>query len=166
MDNIRIVNTGGTFNKIYNHISGNLEINHNNEIITNLLNKAFVHQNCINISGIIFKDSLEFSQEDRQHLADFVQKCEESKIIIIHGTDTMHISANFLNDFIPNKTVIFVGAMRPFSIEPIEATANLAMAIGAIRYLPNGIFVCMQGLLKSFDKIEKNLELGIFNVKN
>ena len=166
MENIRIVNTGGTFNKIYNPISGNLEINQNNEIITNLLNKAFVHQNCINISGIIFKDSLEFSQEDRQHLADFVQKCEESKIIIIHGTDTMHISANFLNDFIPNKTVIFVGAMRPFSIEPIEATANLAMAIGAISYLPNGIFVCMQGLLKSFDKIEKNLELGIFNVKN
>lgn len=166
MQNIRIINTGGTFNKIYNPISGNLEINQNNEIVKTILNTAFCHQNHINISGIIFKDSLEFTQSDREMLCEFIQNCKEQKIIIIHGTDTMAVSAEFLSNKITNKAVVFVGAMRPFSIEPIEATANLAFAIGAIEYLPNDIFISMQGLLKPFSQIEKNKNLGIFNAKN
>lgn len=166
MQNIHIINTGGTFNKIYNPITGHLDINQNNEVIKTVLNTAFFHQNHIKISGIIFKDSLEFTQHDREILADLAQASQEQKIIIIHGTDTMDLSAEFLSTKITNKTVVFVGAMRPFSIEPIEATANLALAIGAIEYLPQDIFISMQGLLKPFRQIQKNQKLGIFNVKN
>lgn len=166
MQDICILNTGGTFTKVYNPISGALEISENNCIVTTIINSSFKHNNHINIQGIIFKDSLDFTQNDRECLAQTINQCKEDKIIVIHGTDTMHLSASYVAQTCKDKSVIFVGAMRPFSIDPLEATANLALAVGFIQNASVDIYICMQGLIKPHILLKKNRELGIFNVIN
>lgn len=166
MENICILNTGGTFNKLYNPILGTLEVPKNNEAIQTILNHAFRHQNHISLGGLIYKDSLEFDENDRIHLANTINAQKESKIIVIHGTDTMHLSAKTLETIKTQKTVIFLGAMQPFSIEPLEASCNLALALGFIQSLQSGIYISMQGLILPHNQIEKNYKLGIFCAKN
>lgn len=166
MEAVCIINTGGTFNKIYNQINGNLEIEPNNEIIKKILNSSFAHLNHISLEGIIFKDSLEFNAEDRALLVDTIKQVKQNKIIVIHGTDTMDQSAEFVSAHIEDKCVIFVGAMKPFSIDHIEATANLSLALGYIQNAPQGIYISMQGLIKPYNLLKKNRETGIFNVIN
>ncbi len=166
MKNVCIINTGGTFNKIYNSLNGLLEVPKNNNAIKTILNQAFSHQNHINIEGIIFKDSLDFDDNDRELLCQTVRNSHEDLIIIIHGTDTMNLSAQFLEKADIKKTVIFVGAMKPFSIEPFEAISNLSLALGFIQNCKQDIYISMQGIILPHNKIEKNKSLGIFNARN
>lgn len=166
MKNVCIINTGGTFNKIYNPINGTLEVKQNNDIIKSILNASFSHQNHINLIGIIFKDSLELDDNDRKNLANTIDSCQQDLIIVIHGTDTMNLSAKFLEKNKIDKTIIFVGAMKPFLIEPIEAVANLSLALGFIQNCEKNIYIGMQGLILPHNEIEKNKQIGIFNARN
>lgn len=166
MKQICIINTGGTFNKSYNFLTGILEINKNNDFIKILLNNIFKYHNHINIRGIIFKDSLEFDDNDRNALLNTINETNEKKIIVIHGTDTMNLSAEFLGNNNINKTVIFVGSMIPFSINPVEATANLSLALGFIQHCPQDIYISMQGLILPHQNINKNKQTGIFYATN
>jgi L-asparaginase len=161
---ILIINTGGTFNKIYNEIKGTLNIPQNNKTIKQIFKKSKI--NNVKIVGLLYKDSLNLTQEDRSVLVNYIKKSNYSKIIIIHGTDTIDKTALFLEKHIKNKTIILTGAMKPFEIEPIEATSNLFCAWG---FLTNcnkkNIYISMHGLIKKHHKIQKNKQLGIFYKK-
>jgi len=159
MKDIQIVSTGGTFNKIYNPLNGNLEIDTNNLALKKIQNKWLCQ---FNIDAIINKDSLDFTNQDREELTNYIQKSEFNKIIIIHGTDTMDLSAQYLASQNLNKTIIFTGAMVPFSIDPIEATANLTLAIGYLKCTKNGVYIAMNGVVDSYDKVKKDRVNGKF----
>jgi len=158
---ILVINTGGTFNKIYDEIDGILKVPKNNKALNSILNNAKISN--IKVDGLIYKDSLEITNEDRKNLMLYIQKSRFNKIIIIHGTDTMNQTAIYLDKKIKEKKIVLTGAMKPFSIEPIEATSNLMSAFGFLHSCTkNNIYICMHSLIKKHTKIRKNKKLGIF----
>ncbi len=154
-----ILNTGGTFNKRYNPISGELFVPTDNRAIESILASLVID---INVEGIIHKDSLEMNDEDREFLCERIKASSEEMIIIVHGTDTMELSAQEVAKLELKKTVVFTGAMIPFSIDPIEATANLSMAIGYAMRSCSGVYIVMQGICGQYNYVRKNRECGKF----
>ena len=81
--------------------------------------------------------------------------------MITHGTDTMVETARALGRP-PGKTVVLTGAMQPARFRETDADFNLGFALGAVRTLPPGVYVAMQGRI--FDPVEvvKNRKAGRF----
>ena len=159
---ILILNTGGTFNKIYDPIRGELTVPQSNRAIESILNSLPAYCDRVTVNGIIFKDSLEMNSKDREALFRMISEAKTDYIVVVHGTDTMDISAEYISDRVNDKKIVFTGAMVPFSIDKVEATANLASALTALPFLSNGVYISMQGHLLSYYEISKNRELGIF----
>ena len=154
-----ILNTGGTFNKRYNPLTGELFVPSDNRAVETILKSLVIE---IEVQGILYKDSLEMDDTDRSLLADTIDKSDEKVIIVIHGTDTMDVSAEVIARLAVQKTVVFTGAMIPFSIDPIEATANLSMAIGFACRSCSGVYIVMQGICGQYNYVRKNRECGKF----
>jgi L-asparaginase len=150
-----IINTGGTFNKRYDPITGELTVPFDNIAVEAILGR-FTYD--VEVAGLLYKDSLEMSAEDRKMMADVILASEKKTFVIVHGTDTA-----FLAELVKDRIVILTGAMVPFSIDPVEATANLAMALGFAEAGPEpGVYVCMQGIVAPHEMIRKNRESGKF----
>ena len=156
---MRIINTGGTFNKRYDLIKGELFVPSDNRAIEEILKSLVVD---IPVTGIIYKDSLEMDNHDRSLLAQTISRCDEKIIIVVHGTDTMDLSAAYVESLGLDKVVVFTGAMIPFSIDPLEATANLTMAIGYTQNATTGVYIVMQGIMGNFERVKKNKSAGKF----
>lgn len=156
---MRIINTGGTFNKQYDPIKGELVVPQHDRAIESVLNVLNVDIAC---EGIIYKDSLEMTDEDRKTLGDLLNHRDDDCVVIVHGTDTIDLTAEYLSDLNLNKVIVLTGAMVPFSIDPIEATANLAMAIASASMQENGVYIVMQGIIGRHDRVKKNREQGKF----
>lgn len=154
-----IFNTGGTFNKRYNPLSGELFVPQDSHAVEKILESLVVP---VEVKGLIYKDSLEMDDDDRALLAQMIAKSDEKVIIVVHGTDTMDLSAEVIAKLELKKTVVFTGAMVPFSIDPIEATANMAMAIGFALRSCSGVYIVMQGVCGQYNYVRKNRECGKF----
>ena len=158
---ITVLNTGGTFNKRYNPIKGLLEVPSDNialdKIVKSCPNVEF------DIKNIVSKDSLEFTDIDRKTILENIINSENDKIIIIHGTDTVDLTAKFIEDKIENKKVVFTGAMVPMSIDEVEATMNFSQAIGFLNApIENGIYLSMHGVVVEHSKLKKDRSVGQF----
>lgn len=165
MEKLLILNTGGTFNKVYNPLKGELEVPKDAKAPEAIL--RYFYNTSYQLINIIHKDSLEMNDEDRALILHHVEQTEAAKILIIHGTDTMDITATFLDLHVKHKMVLLTGAMVPFSIDSIEATANLSMALGALQEgKERGIYIAMHGLVAKHDAIYKNREKGIFELRS
>ncbi|MEA3354550.1 MAG: asparaginase domain-containing protein [Campylobacterota bacterium] len=161
MKKILILNTGGTFNKIYDEITGELIVPRHNNSLKKIIVKSKLSN--IAIDGLIYKDSLNITKRDRQILLEYINKSKIDNIIIVHGTDTMDKTAQYLSGSIINKQIILTGAMKPYSIEKTEAVSNLMAAYGYIQSnKKNGVYISMHGLIKKHNKIKKNKTLGVF----
>ena len=157
-----ILNSGGTFNKRYNKIEGTLDVPYDNKAIEQILKST---HGIYNQAGVVYKDSLEMTFEDRKMIANIISESEEKTFIIIHGTDTMHLTAEFLSEVFDDRVIIITGAMKPFEIDNIEATLNLGIAIGFSHAKPqNDVYITMNGVLAPWNKIEKNRALGRFEI--
>lgn len=154
-----ILNTGGTFNKRYDSIKGELFVPNDNLAVEAILKSLVID---ITLQGVIYKDSLEMDNHDRALLAQTIAQSNEKIIIVIHGTDTMDLSAEYVANLSLDKVIVFTGAMVPFSIDPIEATANLSMAIGYGQNEDKGVFIVIQGVMGSFEHVKKNKSAGKF----
>ncbi len=160
MKKILIINTGGTFNKVYNPLNGNLEIEPKGKAIKSIAN-AWLSK--LKILNIIAKDSLDMTRKDRETILKEIQKAKVNNIIVVHGTDTMDKTAKYLDEANLNKKIILTGAMVPYSINPIEATANLSSAYGYLQNVKEkGVFIAMNGAIKDYKKVVKNKEKGYF----
>ncbi|MCI4399927.1 MAG: asparaginase [Campylobacteraceae bacterium] len=158
--NLLIISTGGTINKLYNELNGELEIGES--VAKNIYSLARGNLSTKEVS-IINKDSLDMTDEDRALLADTVKNAKEENIIILHGTDTMDKSAEILAKTVADKKIVFVGAMKPYSIEKDEAIFNFASAVGFLRANPpDGIYISMHSLVLPHDEIYKDRDAGIF----
>jgi L-asparaginase len=155
-----ILNCGGTFNKRYNPINGELEVPYDNSAIEEIL-QSFAPKYAL--AGLIYKDSLDMDANDRKMIANIIMESHDDTFLIIHGTDTMDLSAAFLAEIFTNKKIVFTGAMRPFSIDKIEASFNLGMAFGFLSELhESGVYICMNGYVKPYNQLVKNKHLGKF----
>jgi len=159
-----VISTGGTFNKVYNSIKGSLDIDQSANAIEEILS----HWRCsFEWISIIGKDSLDMDTNDRQYLLQTIQNSSYNSIVVIHGTDTIDKSATLIASTQLNKKILFTGSMVPFSINPIEATANLALAIGYLEALhDNGVYIAMNGSVGSYDTIIKDRVVGKFIQKS
>ncbi len=151
---ILVINTGGTFNKRYDPLRGALYVDNASIALEELASKWKYKLEIINIIG---KDSLDFSSHDRLELLAFISQSEFNDIIIIHGTDTMTFSAEYLADADLEKRIVLTGAMVPYAIDPVEATANFSSAMGYLKCLKeNGVYIVMNGIFDSYEKVEKD----------
>tara|TARA_B000000475_G_C15995117_1_gene446628 strand:+ start:992 stop:1477 length:486 start_codon:yes stop_codon:yes gene_type:complete len=156
---LRIFVTGGTFDKEYDEITGNLffKKTHLREMLD--LGRAKID---INISTLMMKDSLEMDKNDRSIVVDNCSKSIENNIIITHGTDTMIDTATSIANAKLNKTIVLTGAMIPYKFGSSDGLFNLGAAIGFVQSLPNGVYIAMNGKYFHYDKVKKNKEIGEF----
>ncbi len=164
MQNIRILTTGGTFDKRYDPIKGELVFK--NSHLMQIIEDAKLNYN-VEIESITAIDSLYMTDELREKIA---QKCfdvKEEKIIIIHGTDTMVETSKFIHNKCKNqnKTIILTGAMVPFALENSDALFNLGFAFCAIQMKNKGTYITMGGQIFDYDNVIKNREIGKFEEK-
>lgn len=163
---MKIMNTGGTFNKVYDPIGGMLEVPYDNEAIEEIV-ESFAYD--VEIAGMLYKDSLDITDEDRQQLIDIIDVDDEEVYVIVHGTDTMDLTAAALAKWMEEdeeeRVIVLTGAMVPYSIDKTEASVNLGMALGYAATQPApGVYICMSGIIAPYDRIKKNREEGIFEI--
>ncbi|MBP6498083.1 MAG: asparaginase, partial [Campylobacteraceae bacterium] len=115
MQEILIINTGGTFNKIYNPLKGELEVPKDGIAPEAIL--RYFYNTTYDLINLIHKDSLEMNEDDRILMMETIERSSASKVLIIHGTDTMDVTAQFLSLHVKHKVVVLTGAMVPFSID-------------------------------------------------
>jgi L-asparaginase len=154
-----IINTGGTFNKRYDPIQGELFVSQDNSAIEAILASMVMD---ISLQGIVYKDSLEMDEHDRSVLGETITDSDAKRIIVVHGTDTMDVSAEYVASLGLDKVIVFTGAMVPFTIDPLEATANLSMAIGYANNGSAGVHIVMQGIMGRYEQVKKNKSAGKF----
>lgn len=156
---IRIIITGGTFDKHYDAIKGALTFKetHLPEILEQSRITVPVE---FEVSQLI--DSLEMDAEDRAEILQACKKAEEDQIIITHGTDTLEVTARKLGEENLKKTIVLTGAMVPFSIAGSDAIFNLGGAMTAVQLLPQGVYVAMNSRIIPWDQVTKDRQQGIF----
>jgi len=159
MDGIRILITGGTFDKHYDELKGVLTFknSHLPDIIKQVRITVPVE---LELHQLV--DSLEMGDQDRQNILDACKRAAEDKIIITHGTDRMVDTAKVLGPVGLNKTIVLTGAMVPYSVAGSDALFNLGCAFTAVQLLPPGVFITMNGRVFPWDKVRKNYEKGVF----
>lgn len=161
MQDILIINTGGTFNKRYNPLKGELQVPDDSLALEGVL--KYFYNLKYKIKNIIHKDSLDMNDLDRKKIVELIENSSSKKILIIHGTDTMDKTAQFLEQKIKDRCIILTGAMVPFSIDMVEATANISTAIGYIlNCQTSGVYIAMHGLVDVHNRVFKNREIGVF----
>jgi L-asparaginase len=162
MKKILIISTGGTFNKCYDPIKGEFSIDEASHAVEDIASKWLCEFNIINI---IAKDSLEMNNHDRLELLATISHSNYHHILIVHGTDTMDITAEYLADADLEKCIVLTGAMVPYSVDPVEATANLCSAYGYMNALEQeGIFIAMNGVMGPYEKVKKDRIKGRFSL--
>ena len=160
--NIAILTTGGTFDKVY--FDANSEYSIGEPCISSILDEGNVTSD-YRVQSILKKDSLDINQEERELIKRSVIECEEERIIITHGTDTMIETAKFLED-IQSKTIVLTGAMQPARFKKTDAIFNSGYAFAAAQTLDNGVYIAMSGKIFSSDNARKNIDLGRFENKS
>ena len=158
---IKLFATGGTFEKTYHPITQTLsfEKTHLPEILTTARTQLDV-----DIEVLFLKDSLFVTDEDRALILKKCMEASEEKIVITHGTDTMTKTAGVLAEKIQNKTIVLTGALVPYEFRSSDAEFNLGSAMAFVQALPPGIYITMNGRIALHNKVQKNLETGVFEL--
>jgi len=156
---IRILITGGTFDKVYDEINGNLffKDTHVPEMLRLGRCRAEVE-----IRTVMMVDSLAMSDADRRIILENCRQCPEERIVITHGTDTMADTARVLGEQITDKTVVLTGAMIPYAFGSSDGLFNLGSAISFSQALPHGVYIAMNGRCFPWHNVRKNKQLGVF----
>jgi L-asparaginase len=157
---IHIITTGGAIDQVYNSVNGQ-NIHIGVTMIPDMLDQA-ENMASVHITPLFAKDSLDMDDADRQKIADACKQADEEAIVVTHGTDRMVETARVIAALKIPKTIIMTGAMRPFSFGKSDAMANLGGSLIAAQLAPHGVFICMNGLLFSWDNAQKDYEHGWF----
>lgn len=158
-DPIRLIITGGTFDKHYDELKGELTFKETH--LPEIIKQVRV------ISPVIFEmlqliDSLQMTDEHRERILQSCTAAPEHRILITHGTDRMAETARFLGPAGLNKTIVLLGAMIPYKISGSDSLFNLGSAFMAARLLPPGVYVAMNGRSFPWQDVRKDFERGVF----
>jgi L-asparaginase len=158
-DAARIIVTGGTFDKRYDAIKGELTFTETH--LPALLEQARVKVPlAVDIRLLI--DSLQMTEAHRQQVLEACREAPEGAIVVVHGTDTMVQTAQVVGRAALDKAVVFTGAMVPYSVQGSDAEFNLGFALAAALTLPAGAYVAMNARIFSWSDVEKDKEAGLF----
>ena len=156
---IKIFVTGGTFDKEYNELNGELffKDTHLAEILA--LGRSRVE---VDIRTLMMKDSLHITDEERKTIAQNCYTAAENKIIITHGTDTMVETAHLLAEKVKGKTIVLTGALIPYKFGSSDGLFNLGSALAFVQTLPAGVYIAMNGRCFNWNNVKKNKLTGDF----
>lgn len=160
---IKVLITGGTFDKEYDEINGRLYFKdtHLPEILK--LGRCHVP---VSVRTLMMIDSLEMTEADRELILNQCTQCDENRIIITHGTDTMADTARILGEARLHKTIVLTGALIPFKFGSSDGLFNLGAALAFVQALPHGVYVAMNGRYFQWNNVRKNKSSGIFEEIN
>jgi len=156
---IRILVTGGTFDKEYDELTGRLYFkdSHIEEMLR--LGRCGVP---VAVETVMMRDSLEMTQRDRDTILMRCREAPEKWIVVTHGTDTMVETAAVLAAAATGKSIVLTGAMVPWAFGSSDGLFNLGSALSFVQLLPPGVYVAMNGRCFSWDNVRKDRVLGIF----
>ena len=156
---IRIFVTGGTFDKTYDEIRGRLTFadTHLSEMLR--LGRSRVE---VSVRTLMMVDSLDMTDADRELIVRSCAQCEETRIVITHGTDTMVETARAIAAGAAGRTIVLTGAMIPYEFGSSDGLFNLGSALSFAQVLPAGVYIAMNGQHFAWDKVRKNRETGVF----
>ncbi|MBB4658062.1 asparaginase domain-containing protein [Parvularcula dongshanensis] len=162
MKAVRILTTGGTFDKVHDWRTEGLAFAGAGR---SQVPEVLEHGRCTHpVTEQLFQiDSLEMTDTHRALLAQHVASAPEDAIVVTHGTSTMDVTARFLDGKAPEKTVVLTGAMRPYSLFVSDAAFNLGGAVIAAQTLPPGVFAVMNGRVFAAKDVQKDEKLGRFD---
>lgn len=160
---IKLFLTGGTIDAIYNILTAKTDYDKTH--IPQIFKEARLALE-IDIEELMLKDSGDITKEDRELIVKKCIEAKEDKILITHGTDTMVETAKALGEENINKTIVLLGAMRPFSFGQSDGSFNLGTAIAVVQLKEPGVYVCMHGKIFNWDNVRKDREVGQFKELN
>ena len=159
MSAIRIFITGGTFDKEYNELTGELFFKETH--LPEMLQRSRSTLD-VTVRTLMMIDSLNMTDEDRELIAHQCRSATEDKLIITHGTDTMDVTARVLAEKVHGKTIVLTGAMIPYKFGSSDGFFNLGGALAFAQILPPGVYVAMNGRNFTWDNVRKNRQTGQF----
>ncbi len=156
---VRIFITGGTFDKEYNELTGQLYFNdtHLHDLLE--MGRSRVDTE---IRTLMMVDSLEMTDEDRELIVHQCIHCDEDRIVLTHGTDTMAETAKVIAAKVTGKTIVLTGAMIPIKFGSSDGLFNLGSALAFAQSLSPGVYVAMNGRYFNWDNVRKNKQTGMF----
>jgi L-asparaginase len=156
---IHILVTGGTFDKEYNELTGELffKDTHLPEMLS--LGRSSLQ---VEMQTLMMVDSLQMTAADRERIMECCRTAPSDRVVVTHGTDTMAETAAILGRSIHNKTIILTGAMIPYKFGSSDGIFNLGAALAYVQCLPFGVYVAMNGHAFPWDNVRKNKAVGVF----
>ena len=159
---MRILVTGGTFDKQYDAIKG--ELTFKDSHLPAILEQARVKAP-VAIEVVQLIDSLHMTEEHRERILAACRAAPERSIVVVHGTDTMVRTAEVVGAAALDKAIVFTGAMIPYAVQGSDALFNLGFASAAAQTLPAGVYVAMNGRVFDWKDVEKDRQGGVFTAK-
>ena len=156
---LRILATGGTFDKHYDELTGSFGFGDSH--LPQAIDRARITL-AVALQQLPPQDSLDMQDADRARILAACRAATEKAIIVIHGTDTMALTASVLGLARLEKTIVLTGAMIPYELAHSDAAFNLGFACGVAQILPPGVHVAMNGQVFAWDGVEKNRAAGVF----
>jgi len=156
---LRILVTGGTFDKDYHELEGRLFFRetHVQEMLR--LGRSRL---AISIETLMLIDSLEMTDAQRGQILAACREASEERIVVTHGTDTMEHTARAIGASSLQKTIVLTGAMVPYTFGSSDGLFNLGSALAFAQSLPFGTYVAMNGRCLRWDRVHKNRSTGVF----
>jgi L-asparaginase len=157
---ILFIQTGGTIDKDYPKSTKGYAFEISEPAVHQILeriNPAFEYE----VISLLRKDSMDLTVKDKKKIFEECEKADTDKIIITHGTDTMIDTANFLTE-VEKKTIVITGAFKPEKFTNSDADFNVGAAVGAINALGYGVYIAMNGMVYSYDKVKRDKASGKF----
>ncbi|MDX1906064.1 MAG: asparaginase domain-containing protein [Bacteroidia bacterium] len=156
---VRVFVTGGTFDKNYDYLRGELYFED-----TQVPEMLRMGRNTVDtrLRTLMMVDSLDMTLEDRELILRNCVACEEDRILITHGTDTMVETARVIADTLTHKTVVLTGALVPYRFGSSDGFFNLGSALAFAQVLPPGVYIAMNGRYFHWDNVRKNKKTGFF----
>jgi len=156
---IRILVTGGTFDKEYDELTGSLLFKETHLAEMLRLGRSRVD---VTIRTVMMIDSLDMTDADRAIIVQNCLQTPEEKIVITHGTDTMTDTAAAIANAAPAKTIVLTGAMVPYAFDSSDGLFNLGSALSFVQLLPPGVYIAMNGKCFPWNHVRKNRDRGEF----
>jgi L-asparaginase len=159
---IRILVTGGTFDKRYDELTGRLFFRDTH--VPEMLERGRCRLD-VEVETVMMIDSLELDDRGRAAIVARCRGAEEKAIVVTHGTDTMVETARTLAaGGLSDRTIVLTGAMIPFAFGSSDGLFNLGSALSFAQVLPPGVYIAMNGQYFRWDRVRKNRESGVFEV--
>ena len=157
---IRIVVTGGTFDKEYDELTGRLYFLETH--VPEMLRRGRCHLDVV-VDTAMMIDSLDLDDAGRGQIVRRCQSSPEHAIVVTHGTDTMVETARALAAAaLTDKTVVLTGAMVPYAFGSSDGLFNLGSALSFVQVLSPGVYIAMNGKHFQWNSVRKNKHTGVF----